>query len=303
MRNDRLVIFIALSITLFFCVAAQSNCQPKNKADANKTDNKSRNMNTEKQSNESVSNPAGSEIKIIAQGANSQVEDPFIFTIRSAETYAQLSNLIENLPPASAVDFGNTAIVAAFAGTKNTGGYSVNIVNSAGKIAIASAAPPPDAMVTQALTTPYAVAVVPVDKDEALPLELSGEWSKAAENYKITSGEFESSGGITGRAQKFTAEGTIKILRFGDYATLVFDLSGAEKARALNSVASGTIKEGKIELARVDAGTFAQTPRPPLKVSGTIAADKLTLNFDPRPAVGVSDSFQVHGKIEAAKAN
>jgi len=299
MKNYKSLIFIALILTLFFCVAAQSDCKSKNNARADKP-NKNQNMKDTDKSDEIVARPESGKIKVIAEGANSNVEQPFIFVARSPETYAELQNLAENLPPASTINFDNSEVIAAFSGTKNTGGFLVEIKKAGNKIAFDIIAPPKDAMLSQALTSPYQVAVIPAEN--ALSLDITGEWAKALENYKVTSGDFETSGGITGRAQKFSAEGTIGILRSGDFATLVFNLSGkdAEKARKLNAVTSGTIKDGKIELTRVDAGTFAQMPHPPLKISGTIANDKLDLAFESLPPT-VSESFQVRGKIEASK--
>ncbi len=302
MKNYKSVILIALGLTLFFCVAAQSDCQSKNKAQTNKSNGKNQNMNAVNKPDEVGSQPENGALKVIASGANSKVETPFIFLARSPETYAELRNLAEDLPPASEINFDNQAVIAAFAGTKNTGGYSVEIKGSANKIQFEIVAPPKDAMVTQALTTPFQAAVVSVEKENAVSLDVSGEWAKASENYKITFGEFESSGGITGRGADFSAEGTVRVLRSGEYATLVFNLSGkgAEESKKLNATASGTIKDGNVELTRVDAGTFAQTPRPPLKVSGTLENDKLNLAFEPLPT-NVADGFQVRGKIEAVK--
>lgn len=295
MKNYKSLILIAVALTLFFCVAAQSDCKSKNKT------NKNQNMNVNNPV-EVVPPSSKGEIKYIAEGTQSKVEQPFIFVARAPEDYARLGNLVENLPPASHVNFNDSAVIAAFAGTKNTGGYSVKIGRTTGKITFKIIAPPKDAVVTQVITTPYQVAVVPVERENELPLDISGEWTKTPENYKLTSGEFETSGGITGRAQTFSAEGTVRVLRSGDYVTLVFNLSGkdAEKARKLNTVASGVIKDGKIELARVDAGTFAQSPRPPLKISGTIENDKLDLTFESLPPTA-SESFQLRGEIEALK--
>ncbi|MEJ7700204.1 MAG: hypothetical protein WKF71_11235 [Pyrinomonadaceae bacterium] len=79
-------------------------------------------------------NPIGGDLKILAEGSYGTVETPFIFVARSAETYAQLQKFVENLPPAPEIDFTRTAVVAAFAGTKNTGGYSVAVKKAADKI-------------------------------------------------------------------------------------------------------------------------------------------------------------------------
>ena len=300
MKNHSFLILMIISLTLFFCVAAQSNCQSKNNEVKKKT-----NMNKttpEKTPDEKVSQPVEANAKTIAEGANSKIETPFVFAARSAETYAQMQNFAENLPPASQFDFDKSAIVAAFAGTKNTGGYSVGIPNSADKITINLIAPPKDAMTTQALTTPYKIVLIPIEAEDDLLLNLTENWQNAAQTYKVASGEFEYSGGFAGIVKKFEAEGTIKILRSGDDVTLIFNLSGkdAEKARKLNAAASGKITDGKIYLPRLDPGSFSENPKPPVKVSGTLANDKLNLSFEPLPT-GVADGFQVRGKIESSK--
>lgn len=243
-------------------------------------------------------------VKILAENQYSKVETPFIFIARSAETYAPLQKLAESLPPASEIDFTKSAVVAAFAGTKNTGGYSVSIKNAAGKISISVVNPPKDAMLAQVLTAPSSVALVPLGENDALDLNVANEWKNAAQNYKITSASFTESGGFAGIQKNFDAEGAIGVWKFGDLATLAFDLAGkgAEKTRTLTTTASGTIKGGKIDLPLLEAGKFAQNPKPPLKASGTLAGDKLSLAFEPLPT-RVADGFQASGKLDAEKSN
>ena len=93
------------------------------------------------------------------------------------------------------------------------------------------------------------------------------------------------------------------MLSFGDNITFIFNLSGkeTEKERKLNAAASGKIeRQSKIELTRLGAGSFAENPKPPLKVSGTSKSNNLNLIFEPLPT-NVADGFQVRGEIEAAK--
>jgi len=241
-------------------------------------------------------------VKTISEGAYSKVDTPFVFVARSAETYAQLQEMVENLPSASDIDFKTTAIVAAFAGTKNTGGFSVDIKNVSNKIFLEVVAPPKGAMLAQALTTPYKVALIPAVPEKNLLLEVSTNWKNAAQTYRVTKGEFESSGGFAGRIEKFYAEGTISVIDFGNYATLIFILSGKEKqkTRKLSEIASGILNEGKIELNHLNAGSLSEAPRQPLKVIGTLTKDKLSLTFESLPT-NMRDGFEIRGKIEAVK--
>ncbi len=294
MKIFKLVLLAVVSFSFIGCVSAQTNKR--------KTTKKSISKETKSMNNKPDAKATDGKIKVIAEDAYGTIETPFVFVARSKETYAQLQMLVENLPPASEIDFSKMAVIAAFAGTKNTGGYSVSIRQTMNKIMVEVIEPPKDAMTTDALTMPFQVALVPIEEEKSLPLEVSANWKSAVQTYKITSGEFESSGGFAGTLKKFSAEGTIGVLSFSDYATFIFNLSGkgANKNMRLTDAASGVMKEGKINLARLDAGSFSENPKPPLKVSGTLAGGKLSLMFEPLPT-NVADGFQASGKIEAAK--
>ena len=294
MKIFKLLLLAVVSFSFIGCVSAQTNKR--------KTIKKSNSKATKPMNNKPNDKATDRKIKVIAEDAYGTIETPFVFVARSKETYAQLQMLVENLPPTSEIDFSKMAVIAAFAGTKNTGGYSVSIRQAVDKIAVEVVEPPKDAMTTDALTMPFQVALVPVEEEKSLPLDVSANWKNQMQTYKITSGEFESSGGFVGRLKKFSAEGTISLLSFGKYATLIFNLAGkgANKNMRLTETASGVMKEGKINLARLNAGSFSEGPKPPLKVSGTLVGDKLSLMFEPLPT-NVADGFQASGKIEAAK--
>lgn len=298
MKTFKFLLSAALGLYLIGCASAQV----KKHKTVGKSPAKTTKTNDRTASEKPIDKPMSDDIKVLAEGAYSKIEQPFVFTARSNETYAELQNLAENLPPVLEIDFSKTAVVAAFAGMKNTGGYSVTIKNSAGKISIATLNPPKDAMTTQAITAPYKVALVPLEENDSLNLELSPSWTNAMRTFKITSGTFEYSGGFAGMRKEFSVEGTIGVFGFGDYATLVFNLAGkgVEKTRKLSETASGLLKNGKIDLASLGAGGFSENPKPLLKVSGTIAGNKLSLVFEPLPS-RVADGFQARGKIEAAK--
>jgi len=290
MKTVNILFLVLLGFSLVSCASAQTNKR--------KVTNKSGSQNTKPMNNK----PISGELKIIAEGSYGSLEAPFIFVARSTETYAQLQKFVESLPSASEIDFTQTAVVAAFAGTKNTGGYSVTVKKAADKIRIDVVEPPKDAMTTDALTTPFTVALVPVEKGKSLPLEVSANWKNAMQTYRLTSGEFETSGGSAGRMKKFNAEGTIGALISGEHATLVFNLSGkgADQKLRLTETASGLLKDRAIELTRLDAGNFASNPQSALKVSGTLGGDKLSLSFEPLPS-SVNNGIQFRGKIQAVK--
>ena len=294
MKTFKILLLFVISFSLIGCASAQ--IKKRN------TTEKSKNTNVKTNNKTANNKPMSVETKSLAEGAYSKVEEPFVFVAREQETYAQLQSIVENLPSASEIDFSKSAVVAAFAGTKNSGGYSVSIKNSAGKVLIEMINPPKDAMVTQVITTPFNVALIPLEENNSVNLELSANWKNAMQTYKIASGTFEYSGGIAGMRKEFGAEGAISILSFGNYATLVFNLAGkgANKNMKLADTASGSVKGGKIELARLGAGSFSENPKPPLKVSGTMTNGKLSLAFEPFPS-RVADGFQARGKVEAVK--
>lgn len=245
---------------------------------------------------------AKTDYKILLEGSQSKVETPFIFIARDAETYALMRSLVEGLPSSSTIDFDKTAAVAAFAGMRNTGGWQVAIRQATNKTIIDLNAPPKGAMTAQIITYPFQVALVPADENQALNIEPSAAWTNAMTTYRVSKADFEYSGGIAGRGKKFSAEGTIGVLTFGDHQTYVFNLSGkgSESGRKISETASGVIKEGGLEIARLDAGTFADAPHPPLKVTGTTTDKKLALNFESLPPT-VADGFTAGGKLEAVK--
>src|SRR5439155_21782063 len=66
-------------------------------------------------------------IKVLAEGFHSSITNPFIAVVRDAGTYAELMKLDNTLPKLDAEFFNSNAVIAAYLGTRNTGGYSVEI--------------------------------------------------------------------------------------------------------------------------------------------------------------------------------
>ncbi len=289
--------FLILSVT-----GAQSDCNKSkisNTTQANKME-----ISNKKTPEKSASTPEKSNLKTLAESSNGEFTKPFIFVARTKETYAQMQEMAENLPSATEIDFNKSAVVAAFAGTKNTGGYSVEIKESGGKISVKVASPPPDAMVTEALTMPFKIVLVPLEEQQSLTLDLSENWTGAAQNYQVNSGAFSFSGGLLGREVNFQPQGKIQVLTADNFVTLFFDLSGKGEAaeRKLNEIASGNLNGGKIELARLEGGSFIEKPHPPLVIKGTLSDAKLSLTFEPgKRDYVISDGFEGRGKLEAEK--
>src|SRR5260370_10123066 len=67
------------------------------------------------------------EIKVLAEGFHSSVNDAFLAVVRDGDTYAELSQWAGNLPSLDADFFKKNVLVAAFLGERNTGGFSLPI--------------------------------------------------------------------------------------------------------------------------------------------------------------------------------
>ncbi len=238
--------------------------------------------------------------KILAEGAYSKVDAPFIFVARDSETYIKMQTLVEGLPEASKIDFTNSAVIAGFGGEKSTGGYSVNIRKTEGKYHVEVKSPGKDIMTTQVITTPFKVVQFPIKEEEGLPLNLSPDFSKKLQSFQITKNSFGFSGGFAGISNEFRATGTISILSFEDFVTMTFDLKGTIKEinRRLSETATGTLKDGEIRLARLDAGTFSDSPHPPFSVMGLLREKNLSLSFSPLPTF-IADGYKGHGSLVA----
>lgn len=298
MKNFKFIILTLLSINLFI-IGAQAQAKKKKAIKKNKP--AAPKKTTKPAVNPPVVEPRKEDYKIIAEGAQAKSEEPFLFIARDAKTYALLQTLVENLPDASTVDFTKEAVVAAFAGTKPTAGWEVLIRKLSDKVLIDLNEPRKDMITAQMLTTPYKIAVVPVEEEKALSLEATPTWTNKMTGYRVSKGNFIYSGGFAFRERTFGAEGTIGVLTRGDLVTMTFSLTAkGDKAMMLSETVSGSLKDGKVELARLDAGTFSENPKPPFNVSGTISDAKLSLRFEPNPT-NVADGFEARGTVEAVK--
>jgi hypothetical protein len=244
------------------------------------------------------------ELKVLAEGGQSGVEDAFVAVARDAETYAQLRELASRLPEMSADSFKTNAVVAAFLGRRNTGGYAVRMTRATdGVIHLAQSSPPKGSMVTQAITTPFKVVSVPVTDEQPLSLEMEGEWKTMTRLYRVSTGSITVTGGIAGSSEDFRLEGEIDIMRQGRLATLAFDLKGASgtKTRALKTVATGVVQpDGSISIARMTGGSLVSPPPTALRADGKFndGEDNLTLTFESLPS-NVADGYQGKGRLDA----
>lgn len=102
----------------------------------------------------------------LAQGTHSEIGDPREAVIRTQAEWAALWKAHGQPEPPVAVDFSREMVAAVFLGTRATGGYSVQIVGTrrsgdALVIEYTEQQPDRDAILTQALTTPFHIVKLP----------------------------------------------------------------------------------------------------------------------------------------------
>ena len=159
----------------------------------------------ENQNNSSV------ELKTLAEGSQSSITDPFVAVIRDDATYAKLRKMESSLPKLEADFWRLNVVVAAFLGTRNTGGYSVEISRvENGKIRIAEKAPSKGAMTTQVITSPFKIVSFKPEGSTAVELSAGELFQERAQLYRISSGSFNFSGGFTGNSESFQLSGSCR---------------------------------------------------------------------------------------------
>lgn len=288
------ILTIQILILSLFSACAEAQTKKKN------TTNKSKPAATKTVKNTQTPSQV---FLILAGNYSGNVEEPLIYVARDAETYELLKKVVPELPPKEQVDFKNSAIVGAFLGTTPTAGFEVEFKKGAnGTIKVEKIDVPEGAMVAQVLTTPFKVALVPLDEETGLSLEIGFHWKKAMQTFRVQSGEFMFSGGFAGTQKKFNLGGTIGLMRVGDLVTVDFNVNGkgAETARKMDEIASGSIEGDAVTINRIEAGNLVDPPHPPVNATGTLKEKSLSLIFKSLPTT-FADGYQGEGKLTASK--
>lgn len=252
--------------------------------------------------------PKPGELKVLAEGSQSAITNPFVAVVRDAETYAALVKLDGNLPKLDEEFFQSNAVIAAFLGERNTGGYSVEINREgAGGFRVSEKKPGKDMMVTQMITSPFKVVAIDGGASSPVWLALDDAWQQRIQSYPITTGRFTMGGGIAGTSEEFVLKGELAVMREGKVATFQFRLAGTggTRAHALTDYATGVVEsDGKIKINRFSAGSLIAPPNAGLKADGrfTDGNKKLSLNLWSRPSM-IADGYGGQGSIEAAVAS
>lgn len=113
---------------------------------------------------------AASSFTTVAEGQGSGIEDSRQVAVTTAAEWKAL--WAEHAPgrPMPKVDFGRSMVLGVFLGTRNTGGFEVRITGvrrEGGSLLVTwqESIPPPDAIVTQMLTSPF--HLVQTEKSDA----------------------------------------------------------------------------------------------------------------------------------------
>ncbi|HXI62070.1 MAG TPA: protease complex subunit PrcB family protein [Pyrinomonadaceae bacterium] len=253
-----------------------------------------------------------SEPKLLSEGFHSSIEHPFVGVFRDLETYLALTKLDDNLPKLDEEFFKSNAVIAAFLGTRNTGGYGVEIRHEANLdadypppkrtvIHIAERSPAKGVMVPQMVTSPFQVVSVAVSSVPALYLSLDIAWRRDFRMYRVKSGSFTMTGGFAGTREQFQPHGEVLILRADKLITFYITMagSGAKKERYLTEFATGVLEpDDQITINKMSPATFVDNPNSGLKATGTLSATRVSLRFLPLPSI-IADGYQGEGSVEA----
>src|SRR5688500_18744199 len=110
---------LALIILSLVLISSAANAQVKKKTTKSKKTVPTKNV--VKPMPKPPLSPLPTNYKVLIEGQYSKVETPFVFIARDAETYALIRSMVEGLPASSTLDFSKNAVIAAFAGERNTG--------------------------------------------------------------------------------------------------------------------------------------------------------------------------------------
>ncbi len=245
------------------------------------------------------------EIKVLAEGAHSNIQDSFVAIVRDAETYAALRKLDSTLPDLSEDFFKTDAVVAAFLGERRTGGYSVEITRTADTIHVAEKRPGKGLMLIQMITSPFKVVTIAGGASSALSLTVDDTWQERLFPFNISSGQFKTTGGIAGAMRSFKLEGSLGIMvESSNLVTLLFSVRGTDpaKKRALVDSATGVVTNaGQVIINRLSAGTLVDRPNSGLTATGqlTNSDSEVLLILVSQPSM-IADGYRGTGTLSAS---
>jgi hypothetical protein len=254
-----------------------------------------------------VASQGSQAFRVLAQGAFSRVDSPFVAVIRDAATYRQLQLQTGGLPDLTDASFNESFVVAAFAGSRPTTGYSVEIRQAgADSISIREIRPSKGSINGQMITSPFEVVQVKLEDAGSRPNIIVDQlWQSSGRTLNVTKGSFTMTGGIAGKREEFELTGSVRVQTFGKMVSLSLELTsaGTSRRRALKTIATGSIDgKGNIVLPKFDCGNFVDPPYPFLNGKGNWveASGKLSLSINSFTSATVSDGYSGSGSFEAS---
>ena len=285
-------LIIATIISLLFSGGSASACRMKH------------NTNLQVNKPSMPQDESNTSLKVLVEGFHSSITNPFVAVIRDEETYLALNRLEGNLPKLDEDFFKSNVVVAAFLGTRNTGGYRVEITREGiGGIRVAEKKPGKGLMLPQMITSPFKAVSVSISVVSPIVLKTDEAWNRPSHSYLVTDGTFTMSGGFAGKVEKFAVEGKLSVSREGSLATFSLQLknAGETNEHLLLEVATGFIESsGIIMINKFSAFTFINQPNSGLKANGGLSdhEHKLTLEIMSLPSV-IADGYSGSGRIES----
>jgi hypothetical protein len=243
------------------------------------------------------------ELKVLAEGYHSAITDSFVAVVRDAATYAALVKLDGNLPNLDEEFFKSNAVIAAFLGQRNTGGYSVDLVREGpGGFRVVEKKPGKGMMVSQVITSPFKLVSLSLGVASPIGLVLDGAWNRQ-QKYHVTNGIFIMSGGISGRSERFGLEGQVLVMREGRLATFNFLLKNAVETNehVLVEFATGIVDDnGAITVPKLSALSLVSPPNSGLQARGRFLDNdsRLLFGLTSLPSM-IADGYSGAGSIEA----
>ncbi len=258
--------------------------------------------------------PLIGEMKVLAEGSHSAIQEPFIAVCRDNETYQALKKLDGGLPELDKDFFQSHTLLAAYLGTRNTGGYGIEVVRKGDpninfpdpnrtRFEVTEKAPAKDAMVTQALTSPFKIVSLEVNGTPPIILSLGYAWRQKQQLYRITSGTLSTGGGFAGASEQFELHGELLTLQTSDLISFYISLRGAgSKERFLSDFATGIIQKDLLTIKRMTADFFVDGPNAGFSANGTckVREGSLTLQLASLRAI-VSDGYSGGVSLEAKR--
>ena len=288
MFGVKVIAGIALA-TFLISGGTSSACRSNGVSQANKTMPQINDSNTT------------SDLKVIAEGVLCSITTPFVAVVRDADTYAQLRKLNPQLPKLEAEFFESRAVVAAFLGERNTGGYGLEITAERTGVRVTEKMPGKGMMVPQMITAPYKIVSLRAPGTSPVVVAYPAS-ANASQSYSVRSGDFTAGGGFAGKSEHYGLEGKVEVMRLANLATLSFLLKNAGETNEhllFETVTGVTDSQGALTIKKMSGGTLVGIPNGGLEAKGRFSNEntRLSLEFYPRPSQ-FADGYGGGGHIE-----